>query len=299
MSIAKTLIEASESLRQERFERRKLLIGALSGGAALIGGGVLAGCGGDSINPIATPNIDADVLNFALNLEYLEAEYYLRAMTGQGLIAADIGTGAGAVTGGSKVTFSNTAFRDYGTEIANDELRHVRFLRRALGAAAVPRPAIDLQNSFNAAAQAAGLGATFDPFANEVNFLIGAFIFEDVGVTAYKGAAKLLSDKDVLEAAAGILGVEAYHAGTVRTVLYSLGGTAQNAAQKISDLRDGADGASDKDQGLVLGGRANIVPTDGNGIVYSRSTSEVLSIVYLGGTGSGGFFPEGLNGNIK
>lgn len=265
----------------------------------MVGGGLLAGCGGDSNNPITSPNIDGDVLNFALNLEYLEAEYYLRAATGQGLTAADAGTNPGNVTGGSKVTFANTAFRDYATEIANDELRHVRFLRKALGTSAVDRPVIDLENSFNAAAQAAGLGATFDPFANEVNFLIGAFVFEDVGVTAYKGAAKLLADKAVLEAAAGILATEAYHAGLVRTVLYSLGGTAQNAAQKISDLRDTADGGGDKDQGLVLSGRANIVPTDGNGIAYSRTTAEVLSIVYLGGQDKGGFFPNGLNGNIK
>lgn len=299
MSIAKTLIDATQSIREERFERRKLLIGALSGGAALVGGSVLAGCGGDSANPVSGQNIDTDILNFALNLEYLEAEYYLRATTGQGLATGDIGTNPGAVTGGSKVAFSTPAFRDYGTEIANDELRHVRFLRRALGSAAVSRPVIDLQNSFNAAAQAAGLGSTFDPFANEVNFLIGAFVFEDVGVTAYKGAAKQISDKTVLEAAAGILGVEAYHAATVRTVLYSLGGTAQNAAQKISDLRDSADGGGDKDQGIVLGGRANIVPTDSNGIAFSRSTSEVLSIVYLGGTSQGGFFPNGLNGKVK
>lgn len=288
-----------EEMLESRFERRKLLQGVLGGGAAVIGGSLLAGCGGNSSLVGNSGVSDSDVLNFALNLEYLEAEYYLRGTTGKGLSAADAGVGAGAVTGGSAVTFATPAFQQYSQEIAADELAHVRFLRSALGTARVSRPVIDLENSFNAAANAAGLGATFDPFANEVNFLIGAFVFEDVGVTAYKGAAPLLENKTYLEAAAGILGVEAYHAGMVRTILYNIGGAAVTAAQKISDLRDSADGAGDKDQGVTAGGKANIVPTDANGIAYSRSTTEVLKIVYLGGTTKGGFFPNGLNGNIK
>lgn len=306
MSLVKQLHEMREEMLETRFERRKLLKTLMAGGAAAIGGSLLAGCGGDG-TPLTGgggggggSTSDVDVLNFALNLEYLEAEYYLRGTTGSGLSAADAGTGAAAVTGGSKVTFTTPAFRQYAEEIAADELAHVRFLRGALGGNNVPRPAIDLKNSFNAAANAAGLGPTFDPFANEVNFMIGAFIFEDVGVTAYKGGATLISNKTYLEAAAGILGVEAYHAGTVRTVLFNIGGSAISAAQAISNLRDTADGGGDKDQGITSGGGdANIVPADSNGIAFSRTTSEVLKIVYLGGTSSGGFFPNGLNGKIK
>lgn len=299
MSLLRELVLAREEMLERKFERRQLLKGLAAGAAGVAGAGLLAGCGGDS-NGVAAPggNMDAAVLNFALNLEYLEAEYYLRAVNGTGLSAADAGTGAGAVTGGAKVPFATPAFQQYAAEIASDELAHVRFLRKALGGAAAARPAIDLQNSFNAAAAAAGIGPAFNPFADEVSFLLGAFVFEDVGVTAYKGAARLLASKDVLEAAAGILGVEAYHAGVVRAVLFNLGGAATTNAQKISDLRDAAAG-SEKDQGVVVGGRANIVPTDGNGIAFSRSTDEVLKIVYLGGTGQGGFFPNGLNGAIK
>lgn len=288
------LIEASSNA----VDRRTLLKQAGLAGMSAALGGILAGCGGSGGQSVSGVS-DADVLNFALNLEYLEAEYYLRATTGAGLSAADAGNGAGAVTGGAQVSFATAAIGQYAQEIAADELAHVRFLRAALGSAAVPRPAIDLQASFNAAAQAAGIGPTFDPFADEVSFLLGAFVFEDVGVTAYKGGARLIRNLDFLEAAAGILGVEAYHAGTVRTIIYNLGGAAVDTAQKISDLRDAATGGADRDQGVLVGGVANIVPTDENAIVYSRSTTDVLKIVYLGGTSSGGFFPNGLNGTIK
>lgn len=246
---------------------------------------------------------DAAILNFALNLEYLEAEFYQRAVTGNGLPDTLIGGKgkAGGVSGGRKVHFQTKAIRSYAQEIAADELAHVKFLRTALGDAAVARPAIDIDAAFTAAAAAAGLigkGETFDAYANEQNFLLAAFVFEDVGVTAYKGAAPLIDNKTFLEAAAGILAVEAYHAANIRTVLYEreLG----EATVAISDARDSLDGPSDLDQGVVRDGRANIVPSDDNGIAFSRTAGQVLNIVYLTPeeATSGGFFPRGVNGSI-
>jgi len=54
-----------------------------------------------------------------------------------------------------------------------------------------------------------------------------------------------------------------------------------------------------KDAGLTDNMGAIIAPADKNGVAYGRSTSEVLNIVYLGGKGKGGFYPNGLNGAIK
>ena len=249
----------------------------------------------------ATASTDADILNFALNLEYLEAEYYLMAVNGTGLSSADInGVGAtGNVIGGGVVPFQTTAIQQYAKSIANDELAHVQFLRSALGSAAVARPTIDLSASFTALWTAAGLiqaGQTFNPFANELNFLLGAYVFEDVGVTAYNGAAPLLQSKVYLGAAASILAVEAYHASNVRTLLYQLGQGPATAA--ISAVRAAASGAAD-DQGVVMNGQANITPTNTNALAFSRTTSQVLERVYRGGAAANfGFFPEGLNGAI-
>ncbi len=302
------------AMDRRRFLRAAGLTGAGVAGLGVLGsgiasaseGGLLGGLGlGDSSSGSEDGGVsDAAVLNFALNLEYLEAEFYLRAVTGEGLKDSQIdGKGdLGGVTGVYKVRFETKIGRQYAEEIAQDERAHVDFLRSALGEARVARPEINLQEAFTAAAQAAGVigkNETFDPFKDETSFLLGAFIFEDVGVTAYKGAAPLVSNKTFLEAAAGILAVEAYHAGLVRTLL--LQGGAADVVGKISDARDSLDGPSDLDQGIVDGnGNANIVPADENSIAFSRTPGQVLNIVYLNpeAVTSGGFFPEGVNGTV-
>ncbi|WP_454279877.1 ferritin-like domain-containing protein [Sphingomonas sp. Marseille-Q8236] len=270
---------------------------------------------------------DTDILNFALNLEYLEAQFYAYAANGTGLPASQLtGTGTqGAVTGGAQVNFATGNSGDaiigqYAREIAADEAAHVAFLRTALSSAAVAQPAInisgDANGPFTAAARAAGVvGAneTFNPYASPTAFLLGAYIFEDVGVTAYKGASPLISNKTFLQAAAGILAVEAYHAAIVRTTLYGLGYDMANpqsslitAAGRISDARDSLDGSTDLDQGIAqttVNGQlvSNIVPLDNNGIAFSRTPQQVLNIVYLNNAAAtlGGFFPAGVNGTLR
>jgi hypothetical protein len=252
------------------------------------------------------------VLNFALNLEYLEAQFYSFAAFGTGLPANLLtGTGTqGEARGGRRVNFTDQVVAQYAREIAIDERAHVAFLRQAIGATAVAQPALDISadGAFSDAAMAAGLiqrGQAFDPYANDENFLLGAYIFEDVGVTAYKGASPLITNKTFLEAAAGILAAEAYHAGLIRTILFRKGVTTASlidATEKISDARDSLDGPSDLDQGVRPRGEAsNIVPTDANGIAFSRTAGQVLNIVYLTRMAAqqGGFFPNGVNGTIR
>lgn len=279
--------------------------------AILLGGAALAGLalGGKALAQAATVT-DADILNFALNLEYLEAQFYTIATTGMTLEQAGIttkggdGTAGGAVTvkGGAKVAFTTPLLQQFAAEVAKDEQNHVKFLQSQLANAAVAQPPIDLMNSFNALAMAAGLGATFDPFANETNFLLGAFIFEDVGVTAYQGAAGLITNKTYLDKAIGIHNVEAYHAASIRTRIFQAGGAAQSASQAIAATRAKLDGTGTDDVGVgVVSGASTIVNNDSNALTFSRTTSQVLNIVYGGGpAGTGGaFFPKAMTGTIK
>ena len=317
------IIDALESRAERRNDRRAFFTAAL--GAAAVG---TAFAYSDPAKAQAAVT-DADILNFALNLEYLEAQFYLYAVNGTGLpaalTAAGSGTAGGTVTGGARVDFtSDPNVGAYAREIAADEQAHVQFLRTALGSAAVAMPNINISGAangpFTAAARAAGVvGATetFDPYANPNNFLLGAFIFEDVGVTAYKGAAPLITNKTFLEAAAGILAVEAYHAAIVRTTLYAKGIPALiDATERISNARDALDGSPaedrirgigpDSDQGIAPSGSgntltSNIAPLNVNGLAYSRTPGQVLNIVYLNAatTAMGGFFPNGVTGSIR
>lgn len=309
--------------RVERRNERRDFFKTAFGAAAVAGVGLGALSLGSRAEAQTAPT-DFDILNFALNLEYLEAQFYNIAVFGTPLAATMLtGTGTqGAVVGGRKVTFTDPVVSAYAKEIAQDELTHVNFLRNALGTAnAVSQPAINIDGgptgAFTALGRAAGIATnpatgavdntngTFDPYVDDNSFLLGAFVFEDVGVTAYKGASPLISNKMYLEAAAGILAVEAYHAGLVRTVLYARGvatPSLRTNADKISDARDSVDGSTDDDQGIsamMLNGAlaSNIVPTNADSIAYSRSTGQVLNVVYLSkaAVAMGGFFPAGIN----
>ncbi len=252
---------------------------------------------------------DADVLNFALNLEYLEAEYYLRAVTGSGLPASLTGTAPGTVTAppNTLVPFQIPALAYWAQRIANDELSHVNFLRigiAAEGGTPVDEPAIDLMASFTTLAVAAGLiaaGQTFNPFESEINFLLGAYIFEDVGVTAYAGAAGLLTNPANIAYGASILAVEAEHAGCVRSYLAEIGGGA--ATNAISALRQSLSGVQDNGTDLSASGGNpfSFANSDYNGQVFRRTPQEVLNVVYGtpgAGVPSGLFFPSGMNGAV-
>jgi hypothetical protein len=299
-------------LIDKALSRRQFLAGGTTAAAALV-----VGCNNDTTTPSPTPTPpppplvfpDNDILNFALNLEYLEAEFYLYAATGAGLSTADALAGAGTTIVPANlvaVPWTTPAQAQLAAELAQTELDHVRYLQGVItgnSGTPVPRPAIDL-TFFAALGVAANIGiTTFNPFTDPNSFLVGAFTFEDVGVTAYTGAAPLLISNTLLSGAAGIQATEAYHAGSVRTLI--AGGAANtgdatflNYANKISTLRATLGGGKETQLSI-----SSIVAADPTyAIAFGRTTDQVLHIVYGTGGGAGvskgGFFPNGLNGTI-
>lgn len=284
---------------------RRSLFGFSSGETALVAMGAIAASTAlplsEAVARQAESATDIDIVNFQLNLEYLETDYYLRGSMG---MTADqvFGSSQGApVKGGRKVQFSSPVREGMIKNIAGNEVAHVRFAQAVTGSNAIRRPPIDFDAGFAAVAAAAGL-PDFDPFASEMDFFLGGMLFEDVGISVLKGAARKLRSLSLRESAAGLLGAEGYHMGAVRSVLYRMGEPARVRAAAISNLRDRLDGPQDLDQPPVkVGEMANIAPTNENGIVWGRTPQHALNIVYgKPGPGimAGAFFPEGVNGRI-
>lgn len=284
--------------------------------SALAGVGAAALAGGRAARAQSTGVTDIDILNFALNLEYLGSEYYTYATTGSGIEALGIPV-TGTNTGGGNpgpiiiksnpmVPFVTANIKQYAADLALDEQKHLMFLRNtlmSLGATPVARPTLDLMTSYNALSSAAGLGSSFDPFLNETNFLLGAYILEDVCVTAVHGAVTLIQSKAVLAGGGGLLGVESYQAAMIRTKLYQLNqGPATNAISNLRRMLGGSVDYGVADGPLNQGpsGTSSIVLTDNVAMVGARTPRQILNIAYgMVNATSGGFFPAALNGNIR
>lgn len=138
-----------------------------------------------------------EVLNFALVLEYLEAEFYVRGLAAPGLIVA-----------ADRASFQT---------ISDHENDHVEFLRTtilALGGTPASKPNFDFT-----AGNGTMAGPLADVFTNYATYLAVSQTFEDTGVRAYKGqAGNLITSNEVLRAALRIHSVEARHAAHVREI---------------------------------------------------------------------------------
>jgi hypothetical protein len=239
------------------------------------------GLGGTAVE--AASYNDVDILNFALNLEYLEAEFYTVVTTGKTLAESgiDVTSGPGTygpTTGGAAVKFDGgpliRPLHMTFNSITADEQHHVTFLRSALGNMAVTKPAINLD--------ALGIG-----YANVIQAITVARALEQTGESAYAGAAHLISSPAYLTAAAQILAIEAEHTGNLRL---------------FCDLYNVSTAKIDDHDILPYPTGNNMFTVNSESLAPTRTTSEVLAIAFGSGTPGtykGGFFPGGVNGNIN
>ena len=232
----------------------------------------------------AQTSTEVEVLKFALNLEYLEAEFYTWAVYGHGIETFGFGTSGeangsnpaegGTTTGGKKVYFNHVS-PAAAAEIGTDERNHVALLRSALGSQAIAKPNINLN----------ALGYGLD---SEDNFLRLGRIFEDIGISAYAGAAGLLTTPSIITTAARILAVEAEHVGCLRTQIFYHNIT--TSAIDGADLIPPPSGQSQQ-----------ILSVDNpSGLVATRTPGQVLYLAFgnKANATSGGFFPSGVNGAL-
>ncbi len=208
--------------------RRDFLRAAAVGGTAVFLPSLFTGCNNNdmAVDPVAEPareltidiGTDTGVLNYAYALEQLEAAFYSQVVlsfSGSGLTAAEQGII---------------------TDIRNHEIVHRDFLALALGTAKIP----NLTTDFSAV-----------NFRDRVSILRTAKTFEDVGVGAYNGAGKLLSDLNNLGVAGKIVSVEARHAAAIRDLLNP--GSRDFAGDDVVDRTSGLDQAMEPGQALGSG----------------------------------------------
>jgi len=288
-----------------KIQRRNFLRAAI-GAAALLPASTFflskSAFGATSSSQLSTGDIS--VITVGLNNEYLEAEFYLRALTGKGLPTQDT-TGAGSpgtvMVGTTRpVTFSNRVIHSIAQQLANDELAHVLDVRAtftSFGLTPPAEPTIDLVNSFQLLATQAGLNRHFDPLGSETDFLLAAFFFEENDSPLLVGAMGGLASNALTPALASLLGDEAAHSGFIRLGLGEQHAAIIAEANKIAQLKQKLAASSTVVfQQLVNNGMLMLSPVGANATVVPLAPQQYFNNVFLSvNAQAGGFFPNGLN----
>ncbi|UYN98716.1 MAG: ferritin-like domain-containing protein [Devosia sp.] len=165
--------------------RRRLLKWGGAGATLVVSGAVLPNFGITAALAADLGEGDIGVLNYAYALEQLEAAFYTQVID----------------TPYAGMSDEETALL---TDIRDHEVDHRDFLKEALGEGAIPALEVD----FSAV-----------DFTSRDSVLNTAKTFEDLGVSAYNGAGKLIENVDYLAEAGRIVSVEARHAAAIRDLL--------------------------------------------------------------------------------
>ncbi|KAK1318711.1 hypothetical protein QJS10_CPB04g00818 [Acorus calamus] len=271
------------------------------------------------ILPVRVLPSDVDPLQFALNLEHLEAEFFLFGALGSGLDAfnPELATGGPPPIGGTKANLDGVTQRAI-EEFGYQEIGHLRAIKSTVGG--FPRPLLDLRKEnfaklFDQAFESP-LNPPFDPYANSINYMLASYVIPYEGLVGYVGANPNINGFVSKRLLAGLLGVESGQDAYIRGWLYEraeqrvdpYNHTVAEFTNRLSALRNGLAGCGTKDEGLSVPPElsaerrtsTNVLSADADSLSYGRTPAEILRTVY--GTGDehrpGGFYPNGGNGRI-
>jgi hypothetical protein len=287
-------IAADRALNRRRFISALGMAGAAAGATALMSGCTNASTSTVAVN--ASGVAQTNILNFVLNLQYLEATLYSYMTQGADL-PSNLTYGSGAISGAPGVLSFTAQVNDLLNEIYYDEINHVTYLQSILGSAAVSRPAINL--------------AAFGTLTTSNALSIGRLL-EDVGVTAYAGVLPGLSSSNATYVAQ-TLGADSFHSGALRllsiqsSVAYTNPGDGLDVPPYDPGTASMAVAGPSANGGFFAStGGAIAAANTTEGLAYARTTSQALAVLYgavgkpaSAGSTSGGFFPTGVNGAIS
>ncbi|TYG93712.1 hypothetical protein ES288_A11G132500v1 [Gossypium darwinii] len=167
--------------------------------------------------------VDRDQVQFALNLEFLEAEFFLYGALGTGLddIAPSLALGGPPPVGGRKANL-DPVIRTIIEEFAYQEIGHLRAITESVGG--VPRPRLNISAGAFATLLDQEMNTTlsppFNPYTNSLNYLLASYVIPYVGLVGYVGTIPNLVGRTNRALAASLLGVESGQDAVIRTLLY-------------------------------------------------------------------------------
>lgn len=265
---------------------------------------------------------DQDIIDFLVNVECLEGEFDTWGTFGRGF-TGNLGLGGPQPIGARRANLTEKTL-PYLQEVALNEQGHALLTRQMGGKN--PCPVTDPTGGFNDLLAVAyklngtvkeAFGEAFDPYLNDVNFVLSVLTLEELGATGNKGLAGILINPVHANAVAGLATSATAQATVERFLLWQMrysivqpfNETAQQVFARISAYRDMMDGAQFDDQGIVNTDDrfiavpdtfVNLIPTDIRGLTFSRTPQMLINIVTIGSpNGKGGFFPNGLLGKIN
>ncbi|KQN93006.1 hypothetical protein ASE95_10465 [Sphingomonas sp. Leaf231] len=291
--------------------------------ASLVGSVLAAGASKPASAQIAA-GVDIDPLQVLTNMFYTSVNYsqtgfYADEKGGRQLGVELIRSGeltgqpVTRATGARPTPIDTESVRARVNEIIDECFWRLVVSRRFLRAEAPGQKAVDLSpQAFTAMFRAAGAieaDQTFDPYENEGNFVLGLFALTDFYPMAVHGMAPLITNEIARAWLGGFAAGVGNNTANLRALIVDMSVDRPELiemADQIALWHDQVAGLRGPDRRIWPGGAqtgdvANLCPLDADGLVGTMTPQQVFNILFMSSTATtkGGFFPDGVNGNIK